>query len=345
MQTRHLIDRIVQQTTVLIAQLSTAAGLRAPLSRVADQVFYELAREIEAQGVGRKVAADMFGLALRTYQKKVQRLSESVSVRDRTLWEAIFELLQAEGSLSRAQLHARFKRDPEQDVAAVLHDLVDSGLLYTTGRGQSAVYGLTDQADRVRVERHHQQQGLAYLVWLAVYDKGSMDFEQLCLQLGVAADDLAPVVEGLVSEGHITRDADQSPPCLSARRLSIPVGTSAGWEAAVLDHFQAMATAIAAKLQGGSTRSKSNDIVGGGTLRFEVHANHPYAERVYGCLERVRTELGQLWDEVCAYNRQHPVPEDERSRVCFYFGQSVQDMHEGGAGSRGSRHESDSGPG
>jgi len=70
MDTRHLIEGIVQQTTVLIAQISTAAGLRAPLARVADQVFLELAREFEAH---------MFGLALRTYQKKVARLSESAS--------------------------------------------------------------------------------------------------------------------------------------------------------------------------------------------------------------------------------------------------------------------------
>lgn len=75
MESRHLIDAIVQQTTLLIAQLSTAAGIRAPLARLADQVFLELSRELEAQGVTRKVAADMFGLALRSYQKKIQRLS------------------------------------------------------------------------------------------------------------------------------------------------------------------------------------------------------------------------------------------------------------------------------
>lgn len=77
METRHLIAAIMQQTTVLIAQLSTAAGIRAPLARIADQVFLDLGRELEAQGVTRKVAADMFGLALRSYQKKIQRLSES----------------------------------------------------------------------------------------------------------------------------------------------------------------------------------------------------------------------------------------------------------------------------
>ncbi len=81
MQTRLLVDAIVRQTTVLIGQLCTAAGFRAPLAQVADQVFLGLARELEAQGVGRKVAADMFGLALRSYQKKIQRLSESATFR------------------------------------------------------------------------------------------------------------------------------------------------------------------------------------------------------------------------------------------------------------------------
>jgi hypothetical protein len=82
-----LIDGIVRQTTVLIAQLSTVSGIRAPLSRVADQVFLSLARELEAQGVGRKVAADMFGLALRSYQLKITRLAQSTSEPERTLWD------------------------------------------------------------------------------------------------------------------------------------------------------------------------------------------------------------------------------------------------------------------
>ena len=50
MNLKLLIDGIVRQTTVLIAQLSTASGVRAPLAHVADQVFLSLAREIEAQG-------------------------------------------------------------------------------------------------------------------------------------------------------------------------------------------------------------------------------------------------------------------------------------------------------
>lgn len=39
MNPRYLVDQLVRQTTVLIAQLSTASGIRAPLAHVADQVL------------------------------------------------------------------------------------------------------------------------------------------------------------------------------------------------------------------------------------------------------------------------------------------------------------------
>jgi hypothetical protein len=42
MNVNVLIDSIVRQTTVLIAQLATTAGVRAPLAHLADQVFVEL---------------------------------------------------------------------------------------------------------------------------------------------------------------------------------------------------------------------------------------------------------------------------------------------------------------
>src|ERR1044071_1292506 len=154
MDAKLLIDAIVRQTTVLIAQLSTAAGIRAPLAHVADQVFLDLAAEIEAQGVGRKVVADMFGLALRSYQKKVQRLTESATVRERTLWEAVLDFLSREGSATRERIFERFRRDSEHDVAAVLVDLVAQGLVYSTGKGKTAVYGASSETDRGRVVQH-----------------------------------------------------------------------------------------------------------------------------------------------------------------------------------------------
>jgi hypothetical protein len=62
MNTKLLIDAFVRQTTVLIAQVATAAGVRTPLAHVANQVFLDLTQALEEQGLGRKVVADMFGL-------------------------------------------------------------------------------------------------------------------------------------------------------------------------------------------------------------------------------------------------------------------------------------------
>src|SRR5204863_8859658 len=99
-----LTDAIVRQTMVTIAQLSTADGVRSPLSHVADEVFIGLVRELERQKLGKKVIADMFGLALRSYQQKVQRLAESTTARGITLWGALHAFLVQRESASRAEL-------------------------------------------------------------------------------------------------------------------------------------------------------------------------------------------------------------------------------------------------
>jgi hypothetical protein len=53
MNAQVLINAVVRHTTVLIAQLATSGGLRAPLAHLANQVFLDLATELERQGVSR----------------------------------------------------------------------------------------------------------------------------------------------------------------------------------------------------------------------------------------------------------------------------------------------------
>ena len=98
MKAHFLIDAIVRQTTVLIAQLATAGGVRAPLAHVANQVFLDLAKELEAQGVSRKVGADMFGMALRAYTRKVRRLAQCATDQNRSLWEAVYDFVRGRDS-------------------------------------------------------------------------------------------------------------------------------------------------------------------------------------------------------------------------------------------------------
>lgn len=51
--TIELIQAIVRQTTVLIAQLATSKGGGRRLAHLADQVFQNLVTELERQGVSR----------------------------------------------------------------------------------------------------------------------------------------------------------------------------------------------------------------------------------------------------------------------------------------------------
>jgi hypothetical protein len=314
MHVKLLIDDIVRQTTVLIAQLSTAAGIRAPLSHLADQVFLELAKELEGQGVKRKVVADMFGLALRSYQLKFQRLSEGGDA-ETSLWEDIHGLL-SKGARTRTELSTLLRTAEANDIAGVLRDLVGSGLAYVSGRGASAVYGLTSQADRERLTASDEKNAVYHLVWQLIATGRAKDVDDLRRQVAVSEAALAEALNALLADGRVLEREQH----LVAPTFDIPVGAEFGWEAAISDHFRALVTAVGQKLEHG--RSESGDRNGGETLGFLVYDGHPMQQEVYELLQTTRGRLDEIWTRVAAYNRINRPPE-HADRVTFYFGQSV----------------------
>lgn len=314
MDVQLVTQYIVRQTTILLAQISTAAGVRAPLAHVADQVFFELARELEAQGVRRNVVADMFGLALRSYQLKMQRLAETAGVQ-RSLWQDVYQRLERE-SASRRELQAMFPLVETKTIRAILHDLVDSGLAYKSGRGEDAVYGLTSEAERERLRDAGNVTSLANLVWLALSTQGDQSGEALAAQFGIDEPKLAKAMAQLCDDGRVLEREGM----YAAQSFEIPVGAEEGWEAAICDHFRAVATALGAKLS--ARASRQSDRVGGATLTFTVYDGHPKQDQVYRLLEDVRAQVNALWQEVAELNRQRPPPA-EADKVTFYLGQSV----------------------
>jgi hypothetical protein len=322
MESRILIDSIVRQTTVLIAQLATSAGIRAPLAHLADQVFLELSREIEQQGITRKVAADMFGLALRRYQRKVNRLRESVSFSERTLWQAVLELITERGSVTRAELAESFKRDDEADVAAVLNDLVASGLLYSTGRGRSAAYRSTSPSDREHLAAERTLETLTHLVWLSLAVPGGLTREELTQRFPEQDAFLDRGLAALLDDGRAVRIAAEPEERFHAKQVTIPVGSEAGWESAVFDHYRAVCTALANKVRLGGASAAAQTLIGGTTLSFDLTPDHPHAEEVKALLTRVRADALEVWKRVAGYNAKHPPADDRLERVIFYAGQN-----------------------
>lgn len=321
MNARLLIDHIVRQTTVLIAQLSTSSGVRAPLARVADQVFVQLAREIESQGVSRKVAADMFGIALRTYQRKVQRLTEEAEP-DATLWHGVLGYLEEHGPATRAELLDRFGTKDDVVLMSIVNDLVAGGLAYRSGRGDSAILGLVPEADVRRLLEHEEADALEGFVWHSIF-KGEHVTEAALAEHFGDGEAVRRALDALIADGRVRRSEHGGSVAYEAGPFLVPVGAPKGWEAAVFDHFQAVTAAIAAKLRVAGPRSALSDVIGGTTMHFGIHDAHPHRDKVLRTLATVRGMLDALLAEVTEYNREHPVDEDRRTRVTFYFGQYV----------------------
>jgi hypothetical protein len=105
--------------------------------------------------------------------------------------------------------------------------------------------------------------------------------------------------------------------------FEVPVGQSHGWEAAVLDHYQALVNAVAAKLGSGSKGARHKEVVGGATYTFDLPAGHPLEERVLAQLTGFREHMETLRAEVDAVNEGQTL--EQPRQVVFYMGQYVKE--------------------
>jgi hypothetical protein len=324
-----LIQAIVRQTTILIAQLATSRGARAPLSQVANQVFIDLVRELERQGVSRKVSADMFGLGLRTYRRKIQRMAESATERGRSLWEVVLEYVRAQGLVTRRELLTRFSSDDEAQVRAVLHDLCESQLLFSSGIGASTSYRAASDEELAALKRKHGEEGADELLLALMFRESPLTVGEVAHKAQASVAEIEAALLRLHAAGRLDRVLPEgaTEPRYSAGQLVIPLGAPVGWEAAVFDHFKALVTTVLARLREDRAASLE-DQVGGSTYTIDVWDGHPLASEVYGALARMRASLSDLRTRVLELNGDRAPPE-QHTRVVIYVGQSlIQEGHD-----------------
>ena len=331
MNVQVLIDSIVRQVTVLIAQLATSGGIRAPVAHLANQVFLELARELEAQGVSRKVGADMFGMALRAYIRKVRRLSETATDRGRTLWQAVLEFIRDEDLVGRDRVLERFRADGELEVSAVLHDLTESGLVFCSGSGRNAVFRAASEEELGRLSQLSSDSGLDELVWVFVYRNGPLSPQKLGSLLSRSKEAVDAVTDRLVQTGRVRREADGR---LVAEEFVLPLGASVGWEAAVFDHFQAVVQTVCQRLRQTSFGPPLAESVGGSTYTFDIWPGHPLEAEVMAQLAKARKSQGELRRRVEAHNAEVGLPPSYQ-QVTSYVGQCVLEREPGSVGENG----------
>lgn len=309
-----LIDSIVRQVTVLIAQLATSGGVRAPLAHIANQVFIELAHELDAQGISRKVSADMFGMALRAYIRKVRRLDEGKTEQGRTLWQAVLDFVRDAPMVPRSRILDRFRCDGELEVSAILHDLLDSGLVFASGSGAQSVYRAASDQELMQLSKIYAGQGIDDLVWVTVFRSGPIGEAELATLLGRPLPELREVIHRLAVTDRVERLPSGQ---LRALDFLVPLGSTVGWEAAVFDHVQAVVQTICQRL---GNEGEARDWVGGSTFTFDVWKGHPLEAKVKGQLAELRRQLGELRLEVSEFNKQRGI-EKQYEQVTTYVGQ------------------------
>jgi len=318
-----LVDAVVQQTMVFIAQLATAGGVRAPLAHIAEQVFIDLTTELQNLGVKKNVIADMFGLALRTYHRRVHELAQSKTDSGKSVWEAVLAFIRQNEPASGYDVLARFSGDDPDVVTGVLGDLAQSGLVYRAGRGESARYRIAADADfsagdetRVAAREH--------LVWLAVYRNGPLTAEAICSLTRVDRAACDAALHALMRDARVVEKRADAGATYAADNFVVPLGDAKGWEAAVLDHFQAMVTAIIAKLNQRAPRGSVSDLIGGSTWTLDVWPGHPFEAEAKALLRATRATVEALRTRVDAHNAGVASP-PPHERVVFYAGQYVRE--------------------
>jgi hypothetical protein len=310
MTIEFLIHAIVRQTTVLIAQIATAGGIRA----------------LDAQGISRKVSADMFGMGLRSYLRRIQRLRESSTESGRSLWDAVLTYLRAGDLVTKGQVLAHFHRDDEMQVRGVLHDLTESGLAFCSGTGDNAVYRATSEAELGRLRKLGTTEGIDELLWVVIYREGPLTQSELAAR-GLNNDaELAAALTRLVDSGRVSREASSRGELYRAESFYVPLNASAGWEAAVLDHFQAAVKTISCRLRGEPAHAVARGSVGGSTYTLDVCQGHPLYDEVASTLSCLRERVGELRQRVEAHNAESALPPDYE-QVVVYLGQCILEVN------------------
>jgi hypothetical protein len=123
-----------------------------------------------------------------------------------------------------------------------------------------------------------------------------------------------------LGSGRIERVGTGDDAAYSSKDFIRLPGEEAGWEAAVLDHYQALVATIRAVL----SRQSGNDAdssAGGFTYAFDIWPGHPLEDEVTSTLGRLRGSLSDLRLRVDEMNKQIGRPASYRE-ITVYGGQS-----------------------
>jgi hypothetical protein len=154
-----------------------------------------------------------------------------------------------------------------------------------------------------------------------MYRDGLLTARQIAGSAQCDIGEIEAALARLVAAGRVEQVEREETLHYRASALTIPLGASVGWEAAVFDHYKALVTTVLGRLSANRT-AELEDRVGGSTYTIDVWAGHPLADEVYGTLGRLRQSLSDLRARAAEFNATRELP-PRHTRVVIYAGQCV----------------------
>jgi hypothetical protein len=313
MDLRVVIGAVLDQSATLVAHLATRGGQRAILSNVSSRMFLGMTRALQESGISRRVQADMFGMDLRAFRRKLRRVEASATDGHVSLWRAmLLEFRQREASqrapMSLDDLTRRFHRDGEDAVRAVLADMVESGIVARKGTRSDARYLFTSMNE---TPTEKQRESFAAAL---IFRQGPLGRDELGARLDFVDDALDALIDTLVSEGRIQQNADGA---YEAPNFVVELGQEQLWASALVDHFTAVTKTIITRLQKQGTSTWPQ---GGSTYKIDLWEGHPYESECLDFLEEFRTRYSALRQKTEAWNASHK-PDGTPYALTVYGGQ------------------------
>jgi len=243
-----LIRLITRQAMKLVARLAIVHDRRSSLAKISDIAFLELNHELEILGLRKKVIADMFGLALRSYQQKVNRLQESTAWDLRSLWTSVYDYLNKAKQASRKTVFDRYSAADERVLSSILADLSTSGFLSKSEKGGDTIY--TVSADNMESKPTLNQACTLNLVWTYIYTYPRVSRKNIGERLGLDTATVENVLSDLESTNRIERIVDDEGECFVAPWCIQEAGEGVmGMLSGMYHHFQSICSALAIKLE------------------------------------------------------------------------------------------------
>jgi hypothetical protein len=162
------------------------------------------------------------------------------------------------------------------------------------------------------------------MILVAIHRHGPSRASEVQKHVPLAEAALEQQLARLLESGRLVREERPDGPYYRIDRIFISSGASDGWEAAVLDHYQAVIAAICAKLRGAGALANGEESIGGSTYHLDVWDGHPFEREALGFLASMRRQAVALRTAVEAHNASHARPLDATEiRVISYVGQAV----------------------